>query len=387
MRVARPHLRPALLLALSLAAVSVAGCSHSADPAEEETLLVSVKAVTVVRETITATASVQGTVFAKREAVISTPVAGRLVGLELMQNRTVRAGEVLASIDAVDFFQAQKELRLAKATVRTTEALAARRRTLFEQGGIAKKELEETELALASAKEDQTAAERTVGTMTGNASVDAAGRAVVRAPFDGLVAEQLQSGGEFVSAGAPLFRLVDVSGLVVKAKFPDITGALLAEGSRATVEDEALGGEPVTGEISMVSRTTDPVTRTMEVWVRIDDPAARLRAGDSARVTASTRTAPDALVLPTEAVQLDASDEDSGVVMVIDAQGVAHETRVKVGICAGGKLQILEGLRGGEQVVTEGNYGLPDGTKVTVERAAAAEGSAADDQPAAKTAP
>jgi membrane fusion protein (multidrug efflux system) len=173
----------------------------------------------------------------------------------------------------------------------------------------------------------------------------------------------------------------------VKAKFPDTAGALLTEGSTATVEDEAFGGEPVTGTISMVSRTTDPVTRTLEVWVRIDDPTAKVRAGDSARVTAPTRTAPDALVLPTEAVQLDASDGDSGVVMVVDGKGVAHETRVKVGIRAGGKLQILEGLRGGEQVVTEGNYGLPDGTKVTVERAAAEEGSAADDQPAAKTAP
>ena len=381
----RPRLPHAILGVVALLGVATLGCSSSG-PAEEE-LVVSVKTTTVVREPITATASVQGSVFAKREAVISTPVAGRLVGLEPIQNTTVNAGQVLAVIDAVDFFQAQRELRQAQATVRTTEALATRRRTLFEQGGIAKKDLEETELALASAKDDLSAAERTVTAMTGSASVDPSGRATVRAPFAGVVAEQMQWGGEFVSDGTPLFKLVDVSGFVVKSEFPDTVGALLTEGSEATVEDEAFGGEPVTGTVSMVSRTTDPVTRTVEVWVRIDDPAARVRAGDAARVTAPTRSAPDAVVVPAEAVQLEASNGDAGTVMVVDAGGVAHETKVRVGIRSGEKVQIVEGLGGGEQVVIEGNYGLPDETKVTVEAPEAAEGTAAPAEPAGEAAP
>ena len=377
-----------LLAAAALMSTLALGCAGP-DPAGDEELVVSVKATTATRAPITATAIAQGSVFAKQEATISATVAGQLSDLQPIQNTSVRAGQVLAMLDAVDFFQAQKELRQAQATVSTTEALAVRRRSLFEQGGISKKDLEETELALSSAQDDLRAAQHTVGAMSGSASVDASGRASVRAPFAGIIAEQMQFGGEFVDAGTPLFKLVDVSGFVVKAKFPDTVGALLTEGSEATVYDEAFGDETATGTVTMVSRTSDPVSRTMEVWVRIDDPAAKVRAGDSARVEAPTRSDPDALVVPTEAVQLDESNGVEGKVMVVDAAGLAHETIVRVGIRSGDTIQILEGLKGGEQVVIEGNYGLPDLTKVTIEAAEAPEAppGAGEPAPGAEAAP
>jgi HlyD family secretion protein len=53
-------------------------------------------------------------------------------------------------------------------------------------------------------------------------------------------------------------------------------------------------------------------------------------------------------------------------VMTVDEASIAHETKVKVGIRQGDKIQITEGLEGGETVVTEGNYALPDGTKVEI---------------------
>jgi multidrug efflux pump subunit AcrA (membrane-fusion protein) len=52
--------------------------------------------------------------------------------------------------------------------------------------------------------------------------------------------------------------------------------------------------------------------------------------------------------------------------MVVDAKNVAHETKVTVGIRTADKIEILEGLQGGETVVIEGNFALPDGTKVEV---------------------
>ena len=347
-------------------ALLLLGCG-SEDPGDDEEVVVSVQTTTIGREPITAVSSAQGTVYAKQEALISATVAGQLGLVPPIQNHRVRAGEVLAVLDAVDFFGAQRDLRLAQATVASTEAQAVRRRALFEQGGLSRKELEETELALVSAQEDLLAAQRTVGAMSGSSAVDANGRATVRAPFAGLIAEQLQFGGEYVPEGTPLFKLVDTSAYVVKAECPDTVGALLTEGSAATVVDEALSGEEVPGTITMVSRTTDPVTRTIEVWVQIDDPEALLRAGDAARITAPTRSDPEALVLPLDAVQLEASNGDEGMVMTVDALGVAHERAVKIGIHTTDRVQILEGLSGGEQVVIDGNYGLPDGTKVAVE--------------------
>ena len=72
------------------------------------------------------------------------------------------------------------------------------------------------------------------------------------------------------------------------------------------------------------------------------------------------------MIVPTSAVTLDATNANGGTVMIVDAQSVAHEVRVTVGAHDSRRTQITSGLRGGETVVVEGNYGLPDRTRVTV---------------------
>jgi multidrug efflux pump subunit AcrA (membrane-fusion protein) len=66
------------------------------------------------------------------------------------------------------------------------------------------------------------------------------------------------------------------------------------------------------------------------------------------------------------AVSLDATNASNGLVMIVDENSVAHEVKVTVGIHTRDRYQITSGLNGGETVVTEGNYALPDGTKVEV---------------------
>jgi RND family efflux transporter MFP subunit len=301
-------------------------------------------------------------------------VAGQLVDTRLLVNQTVRRGEVLAVLDAADFYQAERELRQARTAVTHAAALAERRHTLFIQGGISRKDLDQADFELAGAREDLRAAQRAVATLSGtgggSSDADASGRATVRAPFAGMITRQLQFQGEFVPEDTPLFELADTSLFIVKANFPDTLASLLTEGSTATVEDDAFPGSPVTGRITLVGRTTDPASRTREVWVQVDAPGDQLRAGDAARVTATTRAEAVAVVVPVAAVQLEASNGTAGTVMVVDAESQAHATPVKTGLRAGDMLQIVEGLSGGETVVVEGNYALPDHTRVAVVPAA-----------------
>jgi len=72
------------------------------------------------------------------------------------------------------------------------------------------------------------------------------------------------------------------------------------------------------------------------------------------------------IVVPAAAVTLDATNANDGVVMIVDDQNVAHETKVTVGIRTKDKIEITSGLKGGETVVVEGNYALPDETKVEI---------------------
>src|SRR5207247_1828103 len=87
-----------------------------------------------------------------------------------------------------------------------------------------------------------------------------------------------------------------------------------------------------------------------------------LRQGDFAAAGAKLLT----VAGPTSAVTLEATNANAGTVMVVDAKSVAHEVHVTIGAHTRERTQIATGLRGGETVVIEGNYGLPDGTKVQI---------------------
>ncbi len=136
----------------------------------------------------------------------------------------------------------------------------------------------------------------------------------------------------------------------------------------------------MTGQISLVSRASDPTNRTVEVWVTLANGAGQLRANGAAQVTVSTQTKTDAIVVPASAVTLEATNANEGTVMVVDASSVAHETKVTIGIRTPDRIEITKGLQGGEIVVIEGNYALPDGTKVVSEEKKNESGEAATEE-------
>jgi Cu(I)/Ag(I) efflux system membrane fusion protein/cobalt-zinc-cadmium efflux system membrane fusion protein len=120
------------------------------------------------------------------------------------------------------------------------------------------------------------------------------------------------------------------------------------------------------GVISLVSRASDLQSRTVEIWVNLKNEGGRLRADSAAKVVVATQTANDVVIVPASAVTLEATNANEGSVMVVDQESVAHETKVRVGVRTSEKMEITSGLKGGETIVVEGNYALPDGTKVEV---------------------
>ena len=122
----------------------------------------------------------------------------------------------------------------------------------------------------------------------------------------------------------------------------------------------------MTGRVSLVSRSSDTQNRSVEVWAKFGNPRGLLLSGGAVEMVVSSDVQNDALVIPASAVTLEASNADEGTVMLVGADSVAHETKVKIGIKQGDNIQIIEGLKEGDTVVTEGNFSLPDGTKVEI---------------------
>ena len=382
---------------------------------EEANIVVSVRVAKAERESISSEVTALGTIFPLQEATISAKIAAQIKQMALLRNKAVRTGETLAVLESRDIqaqraeaaaaaqearanfrnvtggtipqtaAQDEKALRDARANVANARSVYERRLRLYEQGGISKKDLDASQLTLTTAENDLRLAEATARlhatTMSPNDRTAAEARlrqaedrlaaldtqlsyATIRAPFSGVISEQFQFQGEFASPGGKLLTIGDVSEVIVKAPVADTVAAQLEVGDSAKVLPQDLPGEEMTGSISLVSKSSDPQNRTVEVWVNIKNPGGRLRAHSAAKIVVSTQSAADVIVVPAAAVTLDAANASEGKVMVVDEKSIANETKVTVGIRTKDKMEITSGLQGGETIVIEGNYALPDGTKV-----------------------
>jgi len=409
--------RVQLAAGLGVVILIVAGwCWHRRGGDEEtEQPIVSVRLAKAEVGAIAQPLELVGTISARQEATISPKVSAPIAQMGLLKNRVVRRGEVLAILESRDLTAQQAEaaaaLREAEIGVKSTSQGAIpltnaqdvkvvhdaqgtldnarktyeRRKTLYDQGGISKKDLEASQLDVTKAEDDLRLAERAASLHQGTtnpsdlatarskeqqaaghlASLTAqAGYATIRAPFDGVIGDQFLYQGDFANAGTKMLTIADTSSVIVKAPLSVDAAMHVRAGDSATIQPDTLPGVTLQGTVSLVGRAADPQSRAVELWITLPNPDGKLRPNSAARVTVQSANVTNAIVVPTAAVTLDATNANSGTVMVVDAKSVAHEVKVTTGAHSRDRMQITSGLRGGETVVIEGNYGLPDGTKV-----------------------
>jgi HlyD family secretion protein len=387
------------------------------DEDEKANVVVSVKVAKAEKQPIAQQVTALGTVFPRDTAQVSPKVSAQIKQMPLWKNHVVHAGDVIAVLESSDLqaqrneaagalnearaaarsvetgtipqnnAQDQKALRDARAAADNARRVYERRLALYNAGGISKKDLEASQLDLTKAEDDLRLAEQTITLRTqalnpndraqAQAKVAQAEQhlgsldaqlsyATVRAPISGVVTDQALYEGSFAAAGTTLVTIADTTQVIIKAPFADTVAAQLKLGDAATVTPTDVPGESMDGQVTLISRSVDPTNRTVEVWVTLENGAGRLRVNGAAQVTVSANAKQGAVVVPASAVTLDATNADEGTVMVVDDKSVAHETKVTVGIRTADKMEITSGLEGGETVVIEGNYALPDGTKVEV---------------------
>jgi HlyD family secretion protein len=386
-----------------------AGADEAAQP------IVSVRMARAEIGPIAQPLDIVGTITARQEATISPKVSAQIAKMGLIKNRVVHRGDVLAVLESRDLTAQQTEAAAAlreaeigvnntgqgnipltnaqdakavhdaQATLDNMRKTYERRKTLFDQGGISKKDLEASELDVTKADDDLRLAERSAALHKGTtnpsdlaaarskeqqaaghlASLTAqAGYATIRAPFDGVIGDQFLYQGDFANAGAKMLTIADTSTVIVKASLSSDAATVVHTGDTATVQPDSFPGVTLQGTVNLVGSAADPQSRAVELWITLPNPDGRLRPNSAARVSVNSGNVPSAVVVPTPAVTLDATNANSGTVMVVDAKSIAHEVKVTTGAHTRDRTQITSGLHGGETVVIEGNYGLPDGTKV-----------------------
>ena len=188
--------------------------------------------------------------------------------------------------------------------------------------------------------------------------------AELRAPFSGIITEQLQYAGDLGQPSAPIFTLVDLSVIVARAQVSEAEIGKVARGQACAFRSGEADAADVAGRVTVVNRSVDPQRRTVEVWCEISRPAQSLRSGSFGSVSFQTSGARTALLVPVAGLFLE-EGSNKGHVMVLDDKSIAHRRAVQVGDTVGANRLVISGLQSGETIITEGAYELPDGTQVS----------------------
>jgi len=291
---------------------------------------------------------------------IFSPFSGRVVDVRVDAGQRVASGDVLATIAAPDFGQAQADARRAAANLALADRTLERLRDLLQHGVVAQKDVEAAEADAARARAEQQRAQARLA-LYGGDSTSVTQIFPLRTPIVGVVVERAINPGQEVRPDqmlanapqlfAPLFVVTDPSRLWIQVDLPERDVPDLAAGAPLGVRTEAWPDRVFRGRVTLVGSAVDPTTRTVKVRGTVVNPGGLLKAEMLATVDAPlARTG--ALAVPTAAVLLDG---DTHVVFVEESRGRYRRCPVQVGGEHGGLVPVLAGLQSGERVVTGGS--------------------------------
>jgi len=373
-----PHPAPRLLLILAASAL-VAACTKPA-PAPEPVR--SVKVLTVGASTFESGHEFAGEVRPRVESRLGFRVAGKIVRRQAELGQRVKAGQVLAQLDAQDYQLAANAAQAQVAAATTNRDLAAadfkRYAALRDQNFISGAELErrETTLKAAQAQLDQAKAQLA---SQGNQ----AGYATLVADVSGVVTAVEAEPGQVVSAGTPVVRIAQDGPRDVVFSVPEDKVTAIRPGSDVKVRLWSAEGS-FGGKVREVAASADPVTRTYAVKVGLD-AAAQPPLGATAYVSphALSMAGAQVIKLPTSALR----QEGKGTaVWVLDKASMTLRSQpVEIATADGNEAVIAAGLQPGMTVVSAGVHVLAPGQKVRVYQEKAALARTEPDNGATKT--
>lgn len=288
-----------------------------------------------------------GTANANEQVTLSANVTERIERLNFDDGGYVRAGQVIAVMA-----QGEEQAELSEAQARAREAgqQLARIETLRKRGFATKTNLDQQVAAAAQARAQAAQVRATIGDRN------------LRAPFSGWVSLRNISRGAVVNAGAEIATISDLSSIKLDFTVPETLLAVMRPGLAIEARSAAYPTQPFRGTVATVDPVIDPNTRAVTVRARLPNPDLKLKPG--MMLTVTIETAPRlALAVPELAV---VGEGDSRFVYTIGPDGAAKRVPVKTALRQDGRIEVVEGLRPGQRIVTEGVVKLAEGMKVRV---------------------
>lgn len=372
-----------------------AATQHKDEPAPHESLptrvalsadvakAAGIRTQPVAAQALPATVEIVGEVAADpdRAARVTARIAGRVLSVHAREGDRVRAGALLCVLESLDLLRTRATLAAAQAREKTASENAARLTNLVPSGLAARQEVLGATAETQALQAEASAAAQTLRVLGANAE-GRGSRLELRAPIDGVIISRSATQGQSVDPMHVLFDLADLDRAHFIGRLFEKNLALVHVGATAEVRLNAYPQQVFIGTVESVGRQLDPIARTVVARLRIEDKkgASLLRIGlfGVARISLpdDVNTEPPrsdlAAAEPRDAgsdaprggkklaVPLSALSRitDRDVVFVRQPDGHFEVHPVTLGRTASGHVEILSGLRAGEQVVIDGVFTL-----------------------------
>lgn len=364
-----------ILIVLMLPLLFLASCKKKEVKAPAEKA-VNVRVQAAEKKSLRPFLDTTGTLNPYEEVIVSAEVDGILKGMKVNEGSVVSKGTLLAVIDDIDYDlevkKADAALKQAEANLANTKLEYQRKDTLFKEQLVTQQQFDDvsTRLSLAAAEVERARASLSLAKQK-------LSKTLIYSPLAGVVKEKKVERGNYVRNGTPLFTIIQTNPIKLNFTVSEKDTGKLKVGQDVFLNVEAIPEKEFKGKVSIVYPSLEEKTRTLLVEAHVPNPTSILKPGFFAHVALYTGAEKGIVLVPITALLYEGDK-----IRVFIAEGDrAKERTVKIGQqykiqstavspqpVVKEYIEIIEGVKEGELVVTVGQQNLFEGAKVNVAR-------------------
>ncbi len=351
-----------ILTVLTLSLLFLASCKKKEVKAPAEKA-VNVRVQPAEKKSLRPFVETIGTLNSNEEVIVSAEVDGILKNANVDNGTAVSKGMLLAVIDDTDYSlevkRAEAALGQTQATVENTKLEFGRKQSLYKEQLVTQQQFDDVSTRLSLSESDMERAKAALSLAKQKLS-----KARIYSPLSGYIKEKKVSAGDYVRNGTNMFAIVQNNPLKLNFTVTERDVGRLKKGQDVVFTADAFPDRQFKGKVNIIYPNLEEKTRTLQVEALVPNPEGLLKPGFFARVTLYTGPERNTVVAPITALLYDSSNTK---IFVVEGNR-AKEREVKIGRKYGEFMEIAEGLKEKEIVVTVGQNNLMEGVLVNVAR-------------------
>jgi membrane fusion protein (multidrug efflux system) len=295
----------------------------------------------------------QGSVNTKQNLVIYPEFSGILTRVYVKEGQQVSKGEILANIDDGGLDQQVEQLQLQADLAKTT----------FERQDRLWSQKIGSEIQYLQAKATYESQQKLVNQLKQQIA-----KTIVRAPFSGTIDDVITDQGSVVASGqTPLFRIVNLEDMYIETDVPERYVSNVTPGKEVLVEFPVLGSK-IDGKIRQAGNFINPANRTFKIEVAVPNKDKSIKPNLTAKLKINDYTSNKAILIPQSIISENAEGQQYVYTITDknDNKATAKHVIIETGKTQGDYIEVLSGLKNGDEIIHEGARSVQDGQEVKI---------------------